>query len=156
MNARIMSDGKIRVENVKGSEIKFRNFGGKPDTFHKQGGARYFNLAISDEFAEELSVAGWRVKFGKMKDDGSGETYPAMINVKVNFDGYRPPTITRFTSLGHVDIDAELAKDIDTDEIDSAAMIINGSYWDGDGKFTAYLENMRYKIEEDPFVGMYE
>lgn len=157
MNARIMSDGKLRIENVTGSDIKFRHFSGEKDRYHAQG-ERDFNLAISDEFAEELAVAGWRVRFGKDKGDGSGEKYSSMIKVKVNYASYKPPIITRFTSLGHVEIDEELVKDIDHDQIESAALIITPylSKNSEDGKYTPYLENMRYKIEEDPFAGMYE
>jgi len=150
-----ISDRQFKVEEINGYDIKFRNFAGRPTEKNRQGGQRTFNLALPDELAEELTVRGWRVKFGKEKDDGSGDRYPSMINVKVSYK-VRPPRIVRVTPLGHVDIDEELCKDIDGDEIDTAAMIINGSMWDGDGKFTPYLENMRYKMVADPFEGLYE
>ena len=151
MNCRITSEGNIRLENVPGTAIKFRHLSGEKDQYHAPG-QRDFNIALPQEFADELIVNGWRVKLGKEKEDGT--RYDPMIKVKVNFSSFKPPVITRWTSRGPVNIDESLAKDIDWDEIESAAFIITP--YNYDGKKTPYLQNMRYKIEEDPFVGMYE
>lgn len=161
MKMRILANGKLTLEDVKGNEIKFRHFSGEKDKYHSPG-QRDFNIAVPDDIGEELIVNGWRVKAGKEKvnDDGEIIKYSAMIKVKVNFDSRRPPRITRYTSNGHVEIDEDIVKDLDVDEIESAAFVltpyINRSSADSDGKATAYLEVMRYKIEDDPFAGLYE
>lgn len=151
MNCRLTSEGAIRLENVSGADIKFRHFSGEKDQYHAQG-QRDFNIALPEDFADELIVKGWRVKLGKEKEDGT--RYAPMIKVKVNFSSFKPPVITRWTSKGSVQIDESMAKDIDWDEIESAAFIITP--YNYDGKKTPYLQTMRYKIEEDPFAGMYE
>lgn len=159
MKMRFLANGKLALEEVKGTEIKFRHFSGDKDKYHAQG-ERDFNVAISDDIAEELIINGWRVKAAKEKigDDGEPVRYSAMIKVKANYDSARPPKITRYTSNGHVEIDEDIVKDMDVDEIESAALIITPylSKTSVDGKFTAYLDTMRYKIEDDPFAGLYE
>ena len=158
MNCRLTSEGNIRIENATNADIKFRHFSGEKDPRDRYSvqGVRYFNIALPEDFADELNVQGWRVKFGKEKEDGT--RYSPMIKVSVNFDSLRPPVITRWTSKGKVEITKDIAKDIDTDEIESAAFIITPYIGQNspDGKKTPYLKNMRYKIEEDPFAGLYE
>lgn len=162
MEFRIMKNGKLRIDHVKGNEIKFRHFSGEKDKYHKVGD-RDFNISLSDEIAEELIVNGWRVKSGKeyVNADGEQKRYDSMIKVIVKYhennDGsFRGPSITRYTELGSVDLDIDLVtKDLDRDQIEDACFILNPYLSDFDGKYTPYLETMAYKIEENPFNGMY-
>ena len=96
--ARIMSNGKLRIDHVSGKEIKFRHFSGERDKYHAQG-ARDFNIEVSDEFAEELIVNGWRVKAGKdVLDPETGENkhYGPMLKVIVKYhdNGNGTSTVT--------------------------------------------------------------
>lgn len=161
--ARIMSNGKLRIDHISGKSIKFRHFSGDRDKYHAQG-ARDFNIEISDEFAEELIVNGWRVKAGKdVLDPETGENkhYGPMLKVIVKYHDNgngtsRGPLITRYTSGGSVDIDESFVKDIDLDQIDDACFILSPYLSkDYDGKYTPYLERMVYKVEEDPYHDMY-
>lgn len=163
MECRIMKNGKIRIDHVKGSEIKFRHFSGEKDKFHKAG-ERDFNIALPDDFAEEMIVNGWRVKAGKEYvnvETGEPGRYAPMVKVicryHENNDGsFRGPSITRYTELGAVDLDVDLvSKDLDRDQIEDACFILTPYLSDYDGKYTPYLDTMAYKIEENPFHGMY-
>ena len=159
MKASFKSTGELILTEVKGSEIVFRHLSGVKDMKNKYGETA-FSVEISDELAEELNAKGWKVSFGKEKADGNGK-YSSKLKVDLYFDSpYWKPTIRRYSSSGSTIIDKGNVIDIESDQIESAAMVIrprrsrqeNG----GDGMIHAKLKNMRYKLEEDDLAGVYD
>lgn len=156
MNCRITTSGKIMIEGATLKDVKFRHFSGEKDLNHKNGG-RDFVIELPDDFAEELVLAGWRVKQGKEREDGTKYRDSINVKVKLECDGARKgPTITRWTSSGPLDLDDELiSKDVDTDQIEEVAFVIRPYYNRDYGNATPYLENMTYKVEENPYRNLY-
>ena len=159
MKARFNAHGELILEEVKGSEIVFRHLSGVKEPGNKYG-ERAFSVEISDELAEELNAAGWKVSFGQEKPEGNGK-YSSKVKVDLYFDSeYWRPTIRRYSSDGYDILDKENVIDIQSDQIESAAMVIrprrskteNG----GDGMIHGKLKQMRYKLEEDPLAGVYD
>jgi len=156
MNASFMNNGiDIRIEDAPGRALKFRHLSGKRDDTHNEGD-RDFILELPEDFAEELIAAGWRVRLGKERPDGGH--YPPSIKVTVRFDTV-PPVIEQYTSDGCTPIDESTVVLLDNAQIDSAYLIIHpylNEKKSRDGLKTPYLRNLRYKLEENPFKGVFE
>lgn len=152
---------------------------GERNAFH-QPGQRDIMISLNGEAAsdispedaaagvvsleEELTSRSVRYKIAKTKtvtdDDGTVREikYPPSLKVKINIDHYPAPKITRYTANGPVTIseDPSILKDFDKDQIEEAAIVINFSFWEGDGLYSAYLKELAYKIESSPLNGIFD
>lgn len=154
----VTKKGELRFEEVTGNEIKFRHCDGVKSPTNKYG-SRSFSLQLSDDQAEELMQLGWRIKLGKEKEDGT--RYPALINIVMNYDSdyWRPKNVTRYSSHGQCELTVDTVKDINSDEIETAYIMVRPKTYrvadGGDGLMGARLVTMRYKLEEDPFADVF-
>ena len=128
----------------------FRNFSGKAGKYNAEGD-RFFNVVIPNELVDTLLEDGWNVKAMKNDEDRY------FMKVKVSYR-FKPPKIVLITSKQQVLLDEEDIKCLDWEEIVSANIAINPSYYtkdDGRRGVSAYLQSLYVTIEEDPFEAEY-
>jgi hypothetical protein len=112
----------LEVENAV---IIWPNFSGKPNRFGNT--AKYFNLAITKEVADELSKRNFNVH--EMTDKETNEILFYFVNIKVNMESAYPPIITVYTNYrgvkSHTSISADTVATLDNIQIESADCMIN-------------------------------
>lgn len=170
MKWKFEENGNLVLIGVTGADIpkKLRHMSGIKDAIHAAG-VRDFNISLPESIEgepsleEELTLRGWRYKPAKTKvftnDDGTETevTFRPTIKVKCNLDSTRPPKIVQHTSSGSTDISSfpDIIAGFDSDDIESAAFVLNPHYWDGDGLKAAYLVECQYKLTESPLAGVF-
>ena len=144
-----MPDEPVVIEDVK---ILFRNFSGKPDKFNAQGGRRRFVIGLDPGVADAMAKDGWPVKILPPRSEEEGELPLPIMEVKINFDGFKPPKIVLVTSRGRTHLDESDVGQVDYADILNADIIVNPYNWENSrGKGTsAYLSSLFLTIEEDP------
>ena len=134
-------------ENVR---IGFRNFSGKEGKYNKEG-ERNFVVFLDTDVAERMDEEGFNIKYLKPRDED--EQPQAYMQVKVNFNGGRPPKVRLITSRGQNLLDEADVQILDYAEIEDnrVDLIINPSSWDVQGKqgVSAYLSSIAVTIVED-------
>lgn len=140
---------------VEDADILFRNFSGKTSQYNPDG-KRRFSLIIPDQdIAEQMLRDGWNVKYLEPREEGD-ERKP-FIDVKVNFEGRRPPMVKVITDGGQTILDEDTVGMLDWADIRSVDVIVNGNPYDVNGKsgISAYLRSIYVTIEEDRFEKKY-
>ncbi len=137
---------------LEGVPIMFRNFSGKPDKFNPQGGRRRFVIGLDPGVAEALAADGWPVKILPPRSEEEGDTPTPIMEVKINFEGFKPPKIVLVTTRGRTHLDETDVGQLDYADIVNADIILNPYNWENSrGKgVSAYLASLFVTIEEDP------
>lgn len=144
--------GNREIKKITDARIIFRNFSGKPDKFHKNGGYRSFNVIIDDpEAAQKLGNEKWNVRIMPPRDD---EEPNHRLEVCVSYE-LRAPKIVMISERGEVDITEDNIEILDFVDIDHVDFKINPRFWtddNGEEHIKAYLYSMAvYAIEDDLF-----
>lgn len=82
---------------LRGCQIIFRNFEGKPTQFNPEGGDRGFSILLDEALAMELQERGMNVKPLKNYDDDTDRMYHLPVAVSYRI---RPPRIYMVTGDG--------------------------------------------------------
>lgn len=147
--------GPSRV--FEGAQILFPNFRGlgPPDKLYNPPGNRNFNLVIPTHLVEEMLTEGWNVKCLKPYEEG--DEPKCIVEVKVEFEKGRPPIMWMLTSTGRTQLNIDTVGSLDLATFTNIDMIIQGSYWDVNGKqgMKAYLQSFYATIFEDPLALKY-
>lgn len=141
----------ITVENAR---IGFRNFGGTPGRFNKEG-ERSFAWFIDDPaLADELQKIGWNIRWLDREDE---EAFPYM-NVTVRF-GNINPKVMLVDNVKHrqIPLDEASIGMLDWSEIENVDMVIRPYNWEAQGRtgVKAYLKIMYVTLVQDDFAGKY-
>lgn len=161
---------KIYIPNV---ELQWRpNFAGDPDmNYDKRSTEKNFTVVIKEGAGykygkEDLKIKDLEkdkinVRYTKPRDPDEKPT--AYIQVKINFNGKKPPTIIQATSRNKILLDdttVALLQGADIKEIHD--MYLTLSPWEmRDGKSyeesrkSVYLDAMYVEIEDNPFADKY-
>lgn len=135
----------LKIENA---DIRFRNFEGRPGQFNSAGD-RNFCVLLDDDIARTLEEDGWNIKYLKPRDEG--ERPKPYMQVKVKFDGYKPPNVYLVSSRGKNRLDESNVNMLDFADLERVDIIVRPYNWDINGKtgITAYLKTLYAVIEED-------
>lgn len=135
----------LKIENA---DIRFRNFEGRPGQFNSAGD-RNFCVLLDDDIARALEEDGWNIKYLKPRDEG--ERPKPYMQVKVKFDGYKPPNVYLVSSRGKNRLDESNVNMLDFADLERVDIIVRPYNWDINGKtgITAYLKTLYAVIEED-------
>lgn len=140
---------------IADDEIKtiiFRNFGGKPDEYHKDGQMPNFWVVLTDEKAKELEQMGFNVKW-KPNRDGDEE---GRLQIFVRFDPF-PPKVFQITTAGSVLLDRESVVSLDYAELVKVDLVLAPYYYEIQGRtgIKAYLGKGYFTINEDELSAQY-
>lgn len=141
-------EGTIKVRNAR---IMFKNFEGRPDKYHKEGGKRQFTLVIEDEeMANQLKDDGWSVSFRNVGDD-ENPVMEGRLKVNVSF-AYGDPNVYMIIGKKKKKLNQQTIGNLDTAEISNVDVNIYPSYagkkYGFDGP-AAYVEKMIVTVVED-------
>ena len=115
-------DESVVIENTR---MIFRNLKGAKGKFNKQG-ERSFSVVLSEQQAQEMIDAGWKVKWLKPREEGDVPT--PILPVKVNFEGKRPPRIVMITSKNRTPMPID-ACDVTSSVSSSSAPMLGRRHW---------------------------
>lgn len=138
----------------EGARLIWKNFSGAPTPVNRAGGARGFNLVLSEDEYEEMLRDGWNVKRREPREEGDDPLYH--IPVKVSYAG-RPPMVVLVTSTGRTHLDEETIGLLDQQIAANVDLIIRPYHWEVNGKtgISAYLQTMYFTMEEDDLQRKY-
>lgn len=155
------------------AELQWRpNFSGNPEmNYNKNSKAKNFTVVVKEGVGykygkNDLKIAdlekdGINVKYTKPKD--KDEVPVAYLQVKVNFNGSKPPTVIQATKRNKILLDDATVGLLDDADITSIHdMYLTLSAWEmKDGKTydesrkSVYLDAMFVEIEDNPFIDKY-
>lgn len=141
----------ITIENA---DIRFRNFEGRPGQYNKAGD-RNFCVMLEDDIARTLEEDGWNVKYLKPREEG--DRPKPYLQVKINFDGFRPPNVYLVSSRGKNRLDVDDVKMLDFADLARVDLIVRPYEWEVNGKsgISAYLKTLYATIVEDDLDLLY-
>lgn len=145
--SKLESSGHSSEYALDNVAVVYTNFSGE----RFNDGKRSFDILLDDASAAYLKGEGFYVSpFKHERKDG----IKYHLNVKLKFDGARPPHIYMYTSKAKVVISADNAKTLDGANIVSADIVIRQNVYD-DGAASAWLNEMHATIEEEYFASKY-
>ena len=153
-----MNDERKKIEpvKIKGARILFRNFAGNRTQFNDEG-RRNFCVVLSPDIADDMMNEGWNVKFLKPREEG--DVPLPYIQVKVNYNGNRPPKIVMMVGDKKTPVTEDMVQMLDWAEIEWVDVILNPYVYekrDGSGiGVSAYLKTMYAQIVEDELEAEY-
>lgn len=136
---------KVPADNlvIEDARIIYRNFSGNPTPFDPVGGKRTFSVEIDRAQAEVLESMGWKVKYGKVKEDGEDPRIHLPVSIKYH-PRLRPPTVKMITSRGQTGIDEEAIDMFDFLSFKKVDLILRPYHWEG--AFGEGVKNMLQSI----------
>lgn len=142
---------------MEGVKLVFRNFAGKEGEYNRKGD-RNFAVLLPDDIAADMAADGWNVKVLQPREDADeGETPQPYLQVSLNYDKGRPPTVVLITSRGRTHIGEDEIETLDWADIINADLIVRPYHWEVNNKtgIKAYLQSLYVTIEEDELEQKY-
>lgn len=149
-----MNERKERIPNIniQDARLIFRNFGGKPSDYNREG-ERNFGVLLDPEIAQKLTEDGWNVKHLRPRNEEEEENPQAWLSVKIRFTPY-PPIACLITPKGKVKLDEETIDQLDWSRIRHCDLVIRPySYPPTGGRpggIAAYLKSIYVEVDMDP------
>lgn len=143
-----------KLFNIDDAQLIYRNFRGEARMYNNEGD-RNFNLVLTEEQAEELGAAGFRVKVRPANDNFDEPRRTIVVKVGYKF---RPPKIMVISGHNRYELCEETVGELDYADIEHVDLTIRPSYWrrpDGTSGVTAYLNSMYVTLTEDPYAEKY-
>jgi hypothetical protein len=139
---------------IEGAELAFLNFAGREGRYNDKGD-RNFCIILPEPLAEQLAADGWNIKSLRSRDEDAPDR--PYIQVKVDFNYYKPPRVTMISSTGRTNLDKDTVEIIDSVDILNVDVMVRGYDWETpDKKGTkAYLQTMFVTIQEDELERKY-
>lgn len=148
----------IEIDNAT---IKFINFSGREMQKNPKGKRNFVVEIPDDDWAEELKSQGWNVNMGKIKDEETGEHWPASLKVNVSyvFPQYAPD-IYMVTSKRKMLLNENTVGRLDKADIQNVDLVITPSKKvyenkNGDEIHAAFVKVMYVTIAEPRFAEKY-
>ena len=138
----------VTLRNMEVLRTPFRNLSGGPTKYNPAGGARFFNVRLSEEQADALAADGWKVRSLPARDEQ--EMPLRFLEVKVSYKG-RGPKIVKVTPVGKEDLPEDLVGLLDSADLEFVDLTIRPYVYDRDtAEFcTAYLQTAYFHIRMD-------
>lgn len=143
------------LETFEDHPIVYSNFEGRATDFNPAG-TRTFCLVLTPEEAQDMATRKWNVK-EKLPSDHEGAEGFHFLQVKVGFQGYKPPVIVMITSKGHTILSEDMVSILDSVDIKQFDCVLR-PYDHNSGMGTgraAYLKTAYVTIDEDPLMMKY-
>lgn len=145
-------------ENLGNSDVIFRNFSGRPDSYN-QNGKRQYSIVLTPERANDLQDKGWNVKMLTPREEG--DVGVPFLPVEVNFGPYPPKCFLlagMYKADGSVDIvgktmlDETTIGELDHANFESVDLIVTPYVWEWNGKsgVKAYTKALYATVMLDP------
>lgn len=116
-------NGDLSIENAV---ILWTNFEGRATKFGESG-KRTFNLALSEEMAEQLDAEGWNIRCKEPRQEGDDPLY--LTEVVVNMESQYPPNVVVYSNYrGNkkaVRMTSDTIKELDRIDIDNVDLVIH-------------------------------
>lgn len=130
------------------ARIIFRNFAGRENQYNASGD-RNFCLILDEKVAALMAQDGWNVKTLRARD--VEEAPQPYLQVKVNFDGPRPPAVVLITSRGRTTLPVELLPMVDYADMENVDLILNPYKWTVGVRsgISAYLKSIYITLREN-------
>lgn len=142
-------DGRLQID---GAKITWRNFAGKGNDFNREGDRNFAVIIETEEDADRLAKAGWKVKVKPPREEG--DTPFMVLPVKVKFND-RGPAVYLMSGNARISLDENSVHRLDRVDILSVDMDIRPYDWTharfGTGR-TAYLDAIRVFQKVDRFA----
>lgn len=132
------------IYSIYDAELIFKNFEGIQKKFNKKGN-RNFCVILSDEQADQLANAGYRIKYLRARDEDEPET--PYIKVNVNFE-HKAPVCMLIANGVRTFLNEDTIRILDATYPDKVDLSISPYYYTVDGKqgVSAYLNSIYYTI----------
>ena len=142
---------------MEGVRIGFRNFEGRERPYNRKGD-RDFVVFLDDEFAKELEVEGWNIKWPKPNDfiKPEEDDRNPYLPVSVGFEFY-PAKVYIISNENVTPIGAEEAEMLDWAELENVDLVVRPYEWEVNGKsgIKAYLKAGYFTIVTNAFDDKY-
>jgi hypothetical protein len=117
----------LLLENV---EITYRNFAGAAGQYNAAGIRTYAVKLFDLEEAKAIEALGWKVKYSKLREDGSEPEFPAYMPVTVKYHPQlQPPRVVMLTSRGQTKMEEDDIDVLDFMNIKKCDMMLRPYYW---------------------------
>lgn len=148
---------KYKLENCK---ITFRNLGGRPTDFDRNGGKRSFAVLLNPDSATELMNAGFEVKQFINKETGEPGDYYLKVKVNFRYDdegNLIAPHIYLINGATKTELGPTTVSVVDRADIKYVDMIITPYAYHAPNRdgISAYCVSMYVNIEEDELEKKY-
>ena len=143
-----MSEQKRNTVTIEEARLIWRNFKGAEDRFNRKGD-RNFTVLIPMDVAKQMENDGWNIKWLDPREEGDDPQ--AVLKVKVNYNGPRPPKIVMITSRGRTPLGPDEVEVLDYADIKTADLILSPYNYTVNGKsgVACYLQTLFLEINED-------
>ena len=143
----------LRMYDVPGNVIMWKNFSGRKSEFNKDG-KRSFHLVLEPEYAEQLQAEGWNIKWPKEQNEDN--SLKPLLPVFLRFDVV-PPTVWMISNGSKIQLDEDTIAELDASYIEKIDLVISPYQWEFNGKsgVKAYVRSMAAVMEEDPIFSKY-
>ncbi len=153
-------DSERKTFMVEDATLHWPNFSGIEKAPYNPAGVRTFCVDLDPSVVEQMIEDGWNVKFHNLR--GEDDTYTRggnsepdldrpFIQVRARYDKGRKPRVVMITSTARTNLTEDTIEILDTVDIETCDLIVNGSYYEMNGKsgLKAYLQSMFVTIRED-------
>ena len=145
-----LEGNKLKIENLKNSNIIYRNFSGRTSQYNKNGDLKFTIVIPDPDIAQKLANDGWNIKIKPSKNDD--ERPFCTLDVRVRMDlTWAKPKIKQFTHKGSVTITEDNIGNFDDAEFETADIVLRQYLWTnpkGESGVSAQLSEMYVKIAE--------
>lgn len=146
--ARMPRTDWVTLENIQVLPGTFRNFSGRPDTFNRQGGKRYFHISLDEHTFERLLDLGFNARELPPRE---GYDEPLrLLKVNISYTGRSQPKMVLVTGqTNQTELPENMISEFDQSFIRFADLIVRPYFWDPDKPASCYLVKFYGHIEED-------
>ena len=147
----VLDDGKkLQIENLRNSNIIYRNFAGEKTQFNTNGSRKFTIKIDSADAAQKLKDQGWNVKIKPPKNEDDDPSYTLEVKVRLDLDWVRPK-IAMFTRDRRVTVDENNIAMFDKAEFETVDIVLRQYAWKnmaGASGISAQLSEMYARIQE--------
>lgn len=151
MELRFGPRGYLQIDDAR---ITHRNFAGEGSMYNRDGDRNFSVVIPTEEMADALTEAGWRVKVKPPREEG-GDPF-MFLPVKIKFNA-RGPEIYLESGRAKMQLDEDTVHRLDRIDIMSVNLDIRPYDWempDGKSGRSAYLEGMHVIQRQSRFAAI--
>ena len=152
-----VDNGRIKIEDIDGKDMMFRNFRGEPGPKNRQGDRNFTIVLHDEEMAQQLANRHWYVKAVPPRREGDELTFRIDVKLGYKIDRLKPKIVIH-SKQGAVSIDEDMVYKLDGYRFERYHVVLNPHYWindNGEDQIKAYLLEFHGDLVEDYFADKY-